>query len=71
MIEAARKIEIDAKSFNGKATYIVEKDSDQTTEITEIAYDKLKKGVSETYDVISKTIVDDPITLIGKKDDVN
>ena len=61
-VETARKIEIGAKVFGEKATDVVEKVSDQTTEITEIVYDKIKKGVHEAYDISSKTMND-----MGKK----
>lgn len=62
LVETARKIETGAKVFGEKAADVAEKVTDQTTEITEIAFDKLKKGVQEAYDISSKTMND-----MGKK----
>jgi len=58
LVEAAKKIESSAKVFGKKATKVAEKVSEQTTEIAEITYDKLKKGVSDAFDVSSKTVSD-------------
>jgi hypothetical protein len=58
LVDAARKIESGAKVVGEKAADVAEKISEQTSEIAEIVYDKFKKGVSDAYDVSSKTMSD-------------
>lgn len=62
LVEAAKKIETGAKVIGEKAVNVSEKISEQTVEIAETIYDKFKKGVSDAYDVSSKTMGD-----VGKK----
>ena len=72
LVEAARKVETQAKIIGEKAADVAEKVSDQTTEIAEIVYDKVKKGVSDVYDVSSKTLHDvskKAVKYIKKYDD--
>ena len=58
LVEAAKKIESGAKVFGKKASKVAEKVSEQTTELAEITIGKLKKGVSDAYDLSSKTVSD-------------
>lgn len=58
LVEVAKKIESKAKILSKKTSVVAEKVSDQTTEIAGIAYGKLKKGVSEAYQVSSKKMSD-------------
>jgi hypothetical protein len=58
LVEAAKKIETGARVIGGKAVDVSEKISEQTVEIAETIYDKFKKGVSDAYDVSSKTMGD-------------
>jgi hypothetical protein len=58
LVEAARKIETGAKVVGEKAVDVADKLSEQTSEFAEIGYEKIKKGVSDVYDVSSKTISD-------------
>jgi hypothetical protein len=58
LVETARKVESRAKIMGEKAADVAEKVTDQTTEIAEVVYDKVKKGVSDAYDVGSKTLHD-------------
>jgi len=62
LVEAARKIETGAKVIGEKAADVVEKVTDQTSEVADLVYDKVKKGVSEAYSAGSRTISD-----VGKK----
>jgi hypothetical protein len=50
LVETARKVETSARLIGDKTVEVVEKVSDQSTEIAEVAYDKLKKGVSDAID---------------------
>ncbi len=58
LVETARKIETGAKVIGEKAVDVADKLTEQTSEFAEIGYDKLKKGVSDAYDISSKTISD-------------
>jgi hypothetical protein len=58
LVDTKRKIESKAKVIGKKTSVVAEKVSDQTTEIAGIAYDKLKKSVSEVYEASSKTMSD-------------
>ena len=58
LVETAKKIESGAKVLGKKTSDVVEKISDQTTEIAGIAYGKLKKSVSDAYEASSKTMSD-------------
>jgi hypothetical protein len=58
LVEAAKKIESGAKVLGKRASKVAEKVSEQTTEIAEVTFGKLKKGVSDAYDLSSKTVSD-------------
>ena len=56
LVETARKVETSARIVGDKTYEVVEKVSDQTTEIAEMAFDKIKKGVSDAVDISTKTM---------------
>jgi hypothetical protein len=58
LVEAARKIETGAKVIGEKAVDVADKLTEQTSEFAEIGYDKLKKSVSDVYDISFKTFSD-------------
>jgi hypothetical protein len=58
LVETARKIESGVKVMGEKAADVSEKISEQTSDIAEKIYDKLKGGISDAYDVSSKTVSD-------------